>query len=124
MLKRSHIGIPASPDAQSFLQNGSSSATRAVTESTSGECRVEGDSSRLAIIAIVVSPAGGNSSIEKLNGLFHQYSNYIIGRMGLPYKPKNVNLVSVALDAPGDKINALSGQIGRLPGLKVKTLYA
>ncbi|MGM9999517.1 MAG: TM1266 family iron-only hydrogenase system putative regulator [Candidatus Bruticola sp.] len=76
---------------------------------------------RLAIISIVVGPT---APIEKLNELLHQYSRYIVGRMGLPQKDRGLNLISVALDAPNDYINALSGKIGRLPDIKVKVLYA
>ena len=76
---------------------------------------------RLAIMAIIVEDL---DSVARLNELLHRYNELIIGRLGLPYRSKWVSLMSIALDAPQDQINALSGQIGRLPGLKVKTLYA
>ena len=63
-------------------------------------------------------------SVEELNSLLHQYGKYIIGRMGLPYREKNINIVSIAIDAPQDEIAALSGKIGRLGGVSVKTAYS
>ncbi len=76
---------------------------------------------RIALIGIIVeNPA----SIEALNHLLHEYGNYIIGRMGIPYREKNVNIISVAIDAPQDVINALSGKIGRLEGIGAKTVYS
>ncbi len=76
---------------------------------------------RLAVIAIVVE---NPDSVGELNELLHQYSAYIIGRMGIPYPAKGVSLISVALDAPGDAISALTGKLGRLQGLSVKTAYS
>lgn len=76
---------------------------------------------RLAVMGIVVE---NTDSVEKLNHLLHEYGDIVIGRMGVPYKPKNVNLISVALDAPQDKISALSGKIGALSGVSVKTAYS
>ena len=58
-----------------------------------------------------------------VNELLHQYGNYIIGRMGLPYEKKKVNIISIVLDAPGDIISALSGKLGRLWGVSSKALY-
>lgn len=63
-------------------------------------------------------------SVEKLNALLHEYGSYIIGRMGVPYKEKNINIVSVAIDAPQDVVAALSGKIGNLRGISVKTAYS
>lgn len=76
---------------------------------------------RVAIIAIIVRD--GNS-VSDLNALLHQYGAYIIGRMGIPYREKGLSIISVAVDAPGDVISALSGKIGRLPGITAKTVYA
>ena len=59
-----------------------------------------------------------------LNDLLHQYGPYIVGRMGVPYREKGVNIISVAMDAPGDVISALSGKLGRLEGVTAKTVYA
>ncbi len=63
-------------------------------------------------------------SVEALNALLHEYAPYIIGRMGVPYREKKINIVSVALDAPQDTISALSGKIGKLSGVSVKTAYS
>ena len=63
-------------------------------------------------------------SVEALNALLHEYGEYIIGRMGLPYREKNINIVSIAIDAPQDTISALSGKIGALQGVSVKTAYS
>ncbi len=61
---------------------------------------------------------------ERLNGLLHDYGEYVIGRMGLPYRQRSIHLIAVALDAPQDTIAALSGKIGALPGVQVKTAYS
>jgi len=75
---------------------------------------------RVAVIAIVLD----NSEFSaKVNELLHEYGDYIIGRMGIPYKAKGINLISVAVDAPQDEISALSGKLGRLEGVSVKTAY-
>lgn len=63
-------------------------------------------------------------SAEALNSVLHEYAPYIIGRMGVPYRKKNINIVSIALDAPQDTISAVSGKIGRLKGVSVKTAYS
>lgn len=64
------------------------------------------------------------ASVPALNELLHQYAPYIIGRMGVPYHARGVNIISVAVDAPADAISALSGKIGRLAGITAKTVYA
>ena len=76
---------------------------------------------RIALIAIIVEDT---ESVGRLNGLLHEYGAYIIGRMGIPYRGRSVNIISVAIDAPQDIINALSGKIGSLSGIQVKTVYA
>lgn len=76
---------------------------------------------RVAVLAIIVKEA---DSVAELNELLHRYGAYIIGRMGVPYRQRGVNLISVAMDAPMDVISALSGQIGRLKGITAKTVYA
>ena len=63
-------------------------------------------------------------SVGQLNALLHEYSAYIIGRMGIPYREKGIHVVSIAIDAPQDTIAALSGKIGGLPGISVKTAYS
>ena len=76
---------------------------------------------RVAAISIIVE---NPESVEKLNALLHEAGKYIIGRMGVPHRDKGVNIISVALDAPQDKINSLAGRIGRLDGVTAKTLYS
>lgn len=76
---------------------------------------------RVAIIGIIVED---EDSVENLNNILHSYKNYIIGRMGLPYNEKGINIISIALDAPQDIISALSGKIGRIPGVSTKALYS
>ena len=76
---------------------------------------------RIAVIGIIVE---NKDSVESVNGLLHQYGQYIIGRLGLPYEKKKVNIISVVVDAPQDAISALSGKLGRLPGITSKALYS
>jgi len=76
---------------------------------------------RVAIMAIVVE---NDAVICDIQALLSEYSEYIIGRMGIPYKPKDIRLISVALDAPVDVINALSGKIGRIEHVSAKTVYS
>ena len=64
------------------------------------------------------------NSIETLNNTLHEYRNYIIGRMGLPYHQKNINIISIALDAPQDVISALSGRVGNLDGVSVTIAFS
>ena len=82
---------------------------------------MEAVETRVAVIAIIVREG---ASVTVLNELLHQYGPHIIGRMGVPYRERGVNVISVALDAPGDVISALSGKIGRLDGITAKTVYA
>lgn len=76
---------------------------------------------RVALIGIVVE---SSESVEKLNDLLHTYSKYIIGRMGVPYQKRGISLISIVLDAPADKISALSGSVGMLSGVSAKTIYS
>ena len=76
---------------------------------------------RVALISIIVSQA---DRVETQNELLHEYSEYIIGRMGIPYKVKGISIISVAIDAPMDKINSLTGALGRLDGINAKVTYA
>ena len=73
---------------------------------------------RVAVMSIIVENA---ESVETLNSLLHDFGQYIIGRMGLPYREKNIHIISIAIDAPQDKISALAGRIGKLDGVSVKT---
>ncbi len=63
-------------------------------------------------------------SVEALNGILHEYGSYIIGRMGIPYRERNISIISIALDAPMNTISALAGKIGSLSGVSVKTAYS
>ncbi len=76
---------------------------------------------RVALIGIVVE---NTESVEQLNNVLHSYSNYIIGRMGIPYRERNVSIISVAVDAPASIISALSGKLGMLDGISTKTIYS
>mgnify|MGYP003289264762 FL=1 len=76
---------------------------------------------RVAVMGIIVE---NKESTEALNAVLHSYGDYIIGRMGLPYQKKSINIISVAIDAPQDIISALSGKIGKLDGISVKTAYS
>lgn len=76
---------------------------------------------RVALIAIIVHC---EDSVGALNELLHEYGKYIIGRMGIPYRERGVNIISVAVDAPQDEINTLSGKIGNISGITVRTAYS
>ena len=76
---------------------------------------------RVAVMSIIVENV---DSVETLNQILHENGRYIIGRMGIPYRQKGVNIISIALDAPQDTISAMSGKIGNLPGVSVKTAYS
>lgn len=77
--------------------------------------------SRVALIGIIVEQA---DSVEALNRILHEYGAYIIGRMGLPYQKRGISIIGIAVDAPADIISALSGKLGRLPGVSSKALYS
>ncbi len=76
---------------------------------------------RVAVMGIIVE---NKESTEELNSVLHAYGDYIIGRMGIPYPKKSINIISVAVDAPQDIISALSGKIGKIDGIGVKTAYS
>ena len=76
---------------------------------------------RVAVISIIVE---NEDAVEALNGLLHQYGEYIIGRLGIPYRAKGINIICVAIDAPGDSINALTGALGRIEGINAKATYS
>ena len=77
--------------------------------------------SRIAIIGIIVEEP---LYVDQLNQVLHEYRQYIVGRMGIPYQKRQVSIISVAMDAPQDKINALSGKLGKIPGISSKTAYS
>ena len=76
---------------------------------------------RVAVISIIIEDG---STVESINAILHEFGEYIIGRMGVPYRIKKVNIISIAIDAPQDKINTLAGKIGRLSGVTAKTVYS
>ena len=76
---------------------------------------------RVAVVGIIVE---NNESVDKLNAILHEYGEYIIGRMGIPYRQKKISVISIAVDAPQDIISALSGKIGRIPGISAKTAFS
>ncbi len=77
--------------------------------------------SRVAVISIIVED--GNA-VSRLNELLHTYSQFIIGRMGIPYRERKINIICLAIDAPNDEINALTGALGRIPGINAKATYS
>ena len=76
---------------------------------------------RVALIGIIVED---QEVAGRLNEILHQYKDYIIGRMGVPYHKRNVSIISVVIDAPGDVISALSGKLGMLKGVSSKAVYS
>ncbi len=76
---------------------------------------------RVAVISIIVEK---NENTDALNELLHEYGDYILGRMGIPYRKRDINIISIALDAPQDVINSLAGKIGRIDGITAKTAYS
>ena len=76
---------------------------------------------RVAVLGIIVE---NTESTEELNSLLHDYGQYIIGRMGIPYREKKINIISIAIDAPQDTISTLTGKIGKINGVSVKTAYS
>ena len=73
---------------------------------------------RIAVMSIIVE---NDDTVESLNSILHDYGSYIIGRMGLAYHARHINIISIALDAPQDVISSLAGKVGNLPGVSVKT---
>lgn len=76
---------------------------------------------RVAVISIIIE---NQESIQEMNAILHQYGDYIIGRMGIPYREKKINIISIAVDAPQEVISAMSGKIGRLKGVSSKAAYS
>ena len=76
---------------------------------------------RVAVLSIIVED---EDAVSALNELLHRFGKYIIGRMGIPYRQKNVNIICIAIDAPGDEINALTGALGRIKGITAKDTYS
>lgn len=76
---------------------------------------------RIALIGIIVEDI---SATEKLNSILHEYGQYIIGRMGIPYREKDISVISIVIDATNDVISSLSGKLGMIKGINVKTMYS
>ena len=76
---------------------------------------------RVAVMSIIVENL---DAVEQLNAILHQYGEYIIGRMGIPYRKRKISIISIALDAPQNTLSALAGKIGALQGVSVKTAYS
>ena len=76
---------------------------------------------RVAVMSIIIE---NKDSVEKLNAILHEYSEFIIGRMGIPYRKRKISIISIALDAPQNTIAALAGKAGNLSGVSVKTAYS
>ncbi|BCJ96850.1 CopG family transcriptional regulator [Anaerocolumna cellulosilytica] len=76
---------------------------------------------RIALIGIIVENMG---EVENINQILHEYGEYIVGRMGIPYKQKGVNIISIVMDADNNTISSLSGKLGMLEGISVKTVYS
>lgn len=76
---------------------------------------------RIAVVGIIVE---NKDSVGKLNTILHEYTEYIIGRMGLPYPKRKLNIITIVIDAPNDVIAALSGKLGMLPDVNIKTVYS
>ena len=83
--------------------------------------RPDREAGRIAVLGIIIED---KSQAERVNELLHQYAPYIIGRMGLPYEKRQMNIISVVVDAPADKISALSGKLGRISGVTSQALYS
>ena len=79
------------------------------------------ENNRIAVVGIVVEKT---ENVSKVNEILHDYSDFIIGRMGIPYREENINIISIVLNAPNDKINSLTGKLGMLEGVSAKALYA
>lgn len=75
---------------------------------------------RVALLGIIVE---NSDSVDKLNQLLHEYSSYIIGRMGIPHRERHMNIISIVMDAPQGVISALSGKVGMLSGVSSKVIY-
>ena len=76
---------------------------------------------RVAVIGIIVEDL---NSTEQLNAILHRYAGYILGRMGIPYRERDINVISIVVDAPQDVTNSMCGELGALPGVNVKTAYS
>ncbi len=76
---------------------------------------------RVAVVSILLETG---SSVDGVNALLHEFAPYILGRMGIPYQKRGINIISVVMEAPQDAVNTLTGKLGRLPGVSAKTMYS
>lgn len=76
---------------------------------------------RVAIMGIIIE---NNDSVEEINSYLHEFSEYIVGRMGIPYRDRGINIISIAIDAPQDEVSTLAGKIGNLEGASVRTAFS
>ena len=76
---------------------------------------------RVALLGIIIE---NSESAEALNQLLHEYKDYIVGRMGIPYRQRGINIISIVIDASADTINSLTGKIGMLSGVNAKAIYS
>lgn len=76
---------------------------------------------RVAVVSVIVE---NTEHVDRLNAVLHEYGEYIIGRMGIPYRAKNISVLSVVMDAPQEEINALTGKLGMIDGVSAKTLFS
>lgn len=76
---------------------------------------------RVAVMSIIVE---NGDAVEKINAILHEYGEYIIGRMGLPYRQRKISIISIAMDAPQNVISTIAGKVGALEGVSVKTAYS
>ncbi|WP_300758129.1 TM1266 family iron-only hydrogenase system putative regulator [uncultured Brachyspira sp.] len=79
------------------------------------------ENNRIAVIGIIIEDT---NAAAKVNEILHSYSDFVIGRMGIPYREENINIISIVLNAPIDKINSLTGKLGMIEGVSAKALYA
>ena len=79
------------------------------------------EENRIALVGIIVE---NPDAVEKMNQILHEYGNYIVGRMGVPYREKGISVISIIMDAPNATISAMSGKLGMLPNVSTKTVYA
>ena len=76
---------------------------------------------RVAVIAIIIDHVEKSGAV---NAILHDYNEWIIGRMGLPYRSRNVYIINIVVDAPVDQINAIAGKLGKLDGVTAKAVYS
>lgn len=76
---------------------------------------------RIAVIGIIIE---NPEAVERLNAILHEYSSYILGRMGIPHQKRNLSIISIVIDAPQNVISALSGKLGMIPDVRTKTVYS